>query len=311
MSTSDGPGPPMDRPDGGSARGADRDRAWRREVGEQLGATRREGERHAEHLSRLARQVGELVDEVSQLLPRVDSLDIAVAGLATPGAQASDPDTGPGAGDGGGGVSSGPAATPATRWTQLSRHDRSEAWDALARWVAEVLNGEYRLSRVALPDCWPVHPRAVRELAWLRTLHVATTTGPPPRPETVAEWHTRWLPAAVANLSAAIDARECAPGRHRLTEEERRQHHDALTTAADNGGQAPELTGERGADRPRYYPDRMPLRRSYDNDPLRPDRANRPRALDEETPPPPSTPDDWWEYFLDARMADIGTDRDQ
>lgn len=310
MSISDGPIPPPDGSSAGAASGGgdrDRDRVWRRELGELLGATRRETERNTDQVARLARRVTELIDDVSQLLPRVDGLDTAVAALGAtvePATGDADP-AAAGAGAGAGAV----AVTPATRWTRLSRPDKAAAWDELASWVAEVLNGEYRLSRAQLPDCWPVHPRAVRELAWLRTLHVATTTGPPPRPETVAEWHSRWLPATLANLTAAIDARECAPGRHRVTEGERDRYHDALDRVHTHGEAEPELTDQRGADRPRYLPARMPPRRSYD-DRTRPPRRGSPRplALDEATPPPPSTPDDWWDYFLDARMADLGTD---
>lgn len=300
MSTSDGPTDPAaadgsnNAGSGAGVSGSREERVWRRRLGEMIAEIGRKGEQTADQVGRVAQQVVDVIHEVSRLSPRVDDLDTSVAALAS-ALEAH------GAGDG-----DDPALelTPATRWSQLSRQDKHAAWDALGGWVAEVLTPDYRLTRVELPDCWPAHPRAVRELAWLRTLHIATTaTGV--RPEIVAEWHTRWLPGAITNIAMTVDPRECAPGRHRLTEHERRQHEIALEDAAREGRMAPELTDERGPDRPRYLPERFPPRRN-DDALFAPGGPTRPSSLDAATPPPPSTPDDWREYFLDARLADIG-----
>ncbi|AEA28881.1 hypothetical protein Psed_6810 (plasmid) [Pseudonocardia dioxanivorans CB1190] len=288
--TSDGPGPP---PTG--ADGAGRGRPFAVQVGEQLRElTQKVGETSG--------HVAELADYVSRLSPRVDDLEVGVAGLA-------------GAVEAAGGVG-GPddddealSLTPALRWSQLDPGARHAAWDALGAFVADVLNRDYRLSRGELPDCWPVHPRAVRELAWLRTLHV-DSSAPDTRPDLVAEWHVRWLPAALTNLAAAIDGRECAPGKHRLTEEERRQHHEQLDAAERRGDPPPLLTSDTAPDRPRYLPERFPPRRSYDDDAHLDAARSGPPLLDQATPPPVSSRDCWWDYFLDARRADTAPDPD-
>ena len=285
--TSDGPGPP---PTGAS--GAGRGRPFAVQVGEELRELRRE-------VGQTSGNVAEVADHVSRLSPRVDELEISVASLA--GAVEA---AGPGGGEP---EDAALSLTPALRWSQLEPGDKHAAWDGLGGFVAEVLNGDYRLSRTELPDCWPVHPRAVRELAWLRTLYV-DSSAPDTRPDLVAEWHVRWLPAALTNLAAAIDGRECAPGKHRLTEEERRQYHERLAEAERRGEAAPPLTSEIGSDRSRYLPDRFPPRRSYDQDAHLGAAGNGPLLLDEATPAPASSRDCWWEYFLEARRADIGPD---
>lgn len=288
--TSDGPaGPPEPNPSSGRARPSETAR-WAA-VGDELRALRRNGDDSAA-------RVRELTDELSRLLPRVDELDTGLAELsgmvaaAGRGGDGADPAQVPGR-----------DLTPAIGWSELAPQARQAAWDALGDWVADVLNHEYRLSRAELPDCWALHPRAVRELAWLRTLHrdcAAADT----RPDQVAEWHTRWLPAAITNLAAAIDPRECVPGRHRLTEDEQRAHETALDAAARNGDPPPALTTETGPDRPRYRPECFPPRRSSDHSYAT--TSQRPRALDAATPAPASIRDDWWELFLDARLADLG-----
>lgn len=291
--TSDGPAPPPDgeRPAPGRAR------PWALEVGEQLrqvqrqlGTTTRKSEQTAGH-------VAEIADILARMSPRLDDVEHGVAALggAVEAAAA-------GAGDA---ADEALSLTPALRWSQLDHADKHAAWDALAGFVAEVLTNDYQLTRLELPDCWPVHPRAVRELAWLRTLYIASS-GAGTRPDLVAEWHVRWLPAAITNLAVAIDRRECAPGKHRLTEEERRQYDDAAQQAASAGQAPPALTDEGGAARPRYLPAQFPPLRGHD--PSYGAAPDRPRLLDSETPPPPSRPEYWWEYFLDARLADIGED---
>jgi hypothetical protein len=176
--------------------------------------------------------------------------------------------------------------------------------------VTEVLNGDYRLNRVELPDCWPVHPRAVRELAWLRTVHVASSA-PSVRPDIVAEWHTRWLPAAIKNIAASIDPRECAPGRHRLTAAEQTRYEAIVDDAKRAEQVVPELTAERGPDRPRYLPNEFPPLRTDEGYNRYRDQSSHPDALDTGTPPPPSRRENWLPYFLDQRLFDAGDDQSQ
>lgn len=291
--TSDGPGPPSggERPAPGAAR------PWAVQVGEQLRQVQRQLDATTRQSDETAGHVAEIADILGRMSPRLDDVEQAVAALGGAVEAAAT-----GAGDA---EDAALALTPALRWSQLDRGGKHAAWDALAGFVSEVLNNDYQLTRLELPDCWPVHPRAVRELAWLRTLYVSSSAVGV-RPELVAEWHVRWLPAAVTNLAVAIDRRECAPGKHRVTEEERRRYDDTVNEASSAGRQPPALTIERGANRPRYFPDRFPPLRGHDSSyGARPTRV---ALLDAETPAPPSRPEYWWEYFLDARMADIGED---
>lgn len=293
--TSDGPGTPSsgDGPPAGDGR-----RPLTVQLGEQLLAVTRRLDDIARQNSQTAGQVAEIAGHVSEMAPRLDEAERSVAALG--GAVEA---AGIGGGGGSGEDDEALALTPALRWSGLAAGDRRAAWDALSGFVAEVLNGDYRLTRLELPDCWPVHPRAVRELAWLRTVYVSSSAAGV-RPELVAEWHVRWLPAAITNLAVAIDPRECMPGKHRLTEEERRQYDDAVQEAETAGQARPQLTSERSADRPRYLPDQFPALRGPDMSyGTRPEGA---QALDRETPPPASRPEHWWEYFLDARLADVG-----
>lgn len=286
MSTSDGEGP--SRSDGDNSRRGGRDAQLY--LADRLAALRRD---HDD----LARRVTDVASASSEILPRLDSLDLAVERFGSaleadesrlPGVDRDD-------------------LTPATRWSKLGREELAAAWTALAEWVSEVLNAEYCLTRVQLPDCWPVHRRAVRELAWLRTLHVGTRAETAVPAEVVGEWHTRWLPAALYNIATAIDPRECAPGRHRVTDAERRRYHQQLVSADDSRGDREPLTTERGVARPRYFPDRVPTRRgrAEDLDSGVGARVEPPPSLDEFTPAPVSQPEHWWEYFLDARLAEL------
>lgn len=294
--TSDGPVPPagVERPASGVAR------PWAVEVGERLRQVQRQLDTTTRQSDETAGHVAEIADVLTRMSPRLDEVEQGVAALggAVEAAAAGRSE----------GVTEDAALalTPALRWSQLDRGGKHAAWDALAGFVSEVLNNDYQLTRLELPDCWPVHPRAVRELAWLRTLYVSSSAAGT-RPELVAEWHVRWLPAAITNIAVAIDRRECTPGKHRVTEEERRRFDSDVQEAGAAGQHPPALTAERGADRPRYFPDRFPPLRGHDSSyGAHPDRV---ALLDAETPAPPSAPEHWWEYFLDARMADIGEDR--
>ena len=82
-------------------------------------------------------------------------------------------------------------------WPLMDAETRAAAWGALARWAGEVLAPWHGLTRRDLPDCWPAHRRAVLELTWLRHTHLAAHAAKAP-PHLAAEFHARWLPAALA-----------------------------------------------------------------------------------------------------------------
>jgi len=241
--------------------------------------------------------------EIAELLPRVGELetDLGVLVGRLDGLLPNDDDD---ADDAAAGPA--PVPTPAMAWAQLSPADAAAAWPALGDWVADRLCGSYQLTRVQLPDCWPVHSRAVLELAWLRTMYLVAAAHAARHPGSVAEWHTRWLPGALTNLATTIDPLECAPGRHRLTEYERGQHEDALDKALRAESPAPPVTTETGAGRPRYLPDRFPPRRDRFVGPAREGRVARPESLDPKASPASrSTRDCWLDYHHDAVAEDL------
>ena len=206
---------------------------------------------------------------LAENLPRLDTLESTVGGLRGQVQALTDhprPHPGPGpAGDrtsdgsGSGGDGAGAAAAVgddlyalggpgvALCWATLDADTAAMVWDSLARWVAHVLTPWYRPTRAQLPDCWPVHPRAVAELTWLHQCY-RDAVHPEAKPHLAADWHTRWLPAVLpepaprdsgqrsrrttlTGLGAAIDPTECLPGWHRMTKQARSEETD--TEAAD------------------------------------------------------------------------------
>lgn len=70
-----------------------------------------------------------------------------------------------------------------------------------------------------------MHPRVVVELVWLRRCYVAAHM-PTAATTLSADWHTRLLRDALANIAEAIPARLCAPGRHQTPEEDQHRQHE-------------------------------------------------------------------------------------
>lgn len=99
-------------------------------------------------------------------------------------------------------------------WPLLDPEQATAAWDALARWVDQVLVAGYTISRGTLLDCWPLHPPMVNELSWLRASHLeAHTVGAPAM--LAQDWHLRALPGALAGLRAAVPVEAGGGGRQR------------------------------------------------------------------------------------------------
>lgn len=304
--------------------------------GRGAGGSRRHGRAHElgaevrgmrRDLDELRRILAETTGYVAEALPRIKDLEDVHATLAArldhvdghTGTDA-DPDTSPAGGSSRDSSDAGeddpendaehdeaPPATPATGWSQMDRVTATAAWEALARFVGEVLHGEYRLTRMQVPDCWPLHPRMVRELAWLRSSYLEAADAEPDVPSSSSPWHIRALPAFFINTADAIDPRECRPGIHRLTEPEVDAYLGACNAARDAGRPAPEPSTETGAERPRLRPEHFPTRST----------SPRPRHDPHGQAPAPTArslpdllvgschPDFWLDNYYEASTADL------
>lgn len=96
-------------------------------------------------------------------------------------------------------------------WLTMSDQERDEKFAELRDWVETVL-------RVQYPDyladhirpCWPNHPEARWELAWLYQLWYRAYLADRPEPRDAADWHDRWLPGVLRHLSLTM--RRCRVG---------------------------------------------------------------------------------------------------
>lgn len=113
-------------------------------------------------------------------------------------------------------------------FTALSGAAEQTARDALDDWVTTILQGWYDLvgedqskgteyKRLRVPSCWSQHPDVVTELGWLaQTWHRAVRHDGGDL-SAVAEWHTRYLPAAVERIRRASSACACFYQHTKLT----------------------------------------------------------------------------------------------
>ncbi|NKQ59223.1 hypothetical protein HFP15_40930 [Amycolatopsis sp. K13G38] len=92
---------------------------------------------------------------------------------------------------------------PPVEWPALPAEDAEREWDELAEWVGDTLVPWLQITRSQLPDMWPAHPRAVFELLWLKTCYRQAYMKRS-HPTAAAEWHTRWLAAALENVRTAM-----------------------------------------------------------------------------------------------------------
>jgi hypothetical protein len=95
-------------------------------------------------------------------------------------------------------------------WPALSAKDAEAVWEALGRWVQEVLGGWCEVTRDQLPDCWALHRPALMQVSWLWTSHTEAYL-PSSRAHQAAEWHTRWLDAALEKIKTVIPVSQCRP----------------------------------------------------------------------------------------------------
>jgi len=101
---------------------------------------------------------------------------------------------------------------PAPRWWHPRDPERATATDRLQAWIEHVYRPGYGHLAAKLPPCWEHHPLCLYTLDWLSELWSVIYTGQQRTPGTLAaqaEWQTRLLPAAAAQM-----AREAAGCRH-------------------------------------------------------------------------------------------------
>lgn len=96
--------------------------------------------------------------------------------------------------------------TPATWfWLTMPSHERDEKLAELTDWVDTVLCAQY-LDYTAgqIQNCWPNHPEARWELAWLYHLWTRAYLAEHPAPKDAADWHDRWAPGVIRRIGAVM-----------------------------------------------------------------------------------------------------------
>ena len=106
-------------------------------------------------------------------------------------------------------------ATPTTWfWLRMTEQERNEKFSELSDWVETVFRAQYPdYLADQIKPCWPNHPEALWELAWLYHLWSAAYLTEHPAPKDAADWHDRWSPGVIRRLSAIMS--RCERGCHR------------------------------------------------------------------------------------------------
>jgi hypothetical protein len=102
------------------------------------------------------------------------------------------------------------AAAPATWfWLTMSEQERDDKFSELSDWVETVLRVQYPdyLAEQVRP-CWPNHPEARWELAWLYQMWSLAYLADRPAPKDAADWHDRWSSGVIRRLGEVM--RRCA-----------------------------------------------------------------------------------------------------
>jgi hypothetical protein len=107
-----------------------------------------------------------------------------------------------------------PASAP--RWWQLSADERFDAVQRIRSWVDTVFRPGYGHLAAKLGGCWEHHDLCLYYLDWLSetwTVIHQSATRDVGMLWTSADWHTRFLPSAVAILEAEAAACDHLPVR--------------------------------------------------------------------------------------------------
>ena len=96
-------------------------------------------------------------------------------------------------------------------WLRMTDQVRDEKFGELFDWVETVLRTQYPdyLADQIRP-CWPNHPEARWELAWLYQQWSLTYLAKRPAPKDAADWHDRWSPGVLRRLSQVMSRCEAA-----------------------------------------------------------------------------------------------------
>lgn len=94
-------------------------------------------------------------------------------------------------------------------WLTMSEQEREARFSELHDWAETVLRVQYPdyLAEHVRP-CWPNHPEARWELAWLYHLWSRAYLASHPDPRDAADWHDRWMPGVIRRIGQAM--RRCA-----------------------------------------------------------------------------------------------------
>ena len=87
-------------------------------------------------------------------------------------------------------------------WLTMTGHQRGARLSELSDWVETVLRTQYPGYLAGqIRSCWPNHPEARWELAWLYQLWTHAYLTRRPAPKDAADWHDRWTPGVIHRLS--------------------------------------------------------------------------------------------------------------
>lgn len=125
--------------------------------------------------------------------------------------------------------------TTVVDWSSLDREEAETEWARLYEWLETWLVPTYRVSLNQLRACWTLHPAVREELSWLRVCWAQAYRRPAAAGNAAAEWHARWLPAALDRIAAHWARSECTLGLHEgqeLPEHARQSSGRDLSTSA-------------------------------------------------------------------------------
>ena len=96
-------------------------------------------------------------------------------------------------------------------WLKMNEQERNDKLSELSDWVETLLRVQYPdYLADQIKPCWPNHPEAKWELAWLYHLWSAAYLAEHPAPKDAADWHDRWSPGVIRRLNVVM--RQCEKG---------------------------------------------------------------------------------------------------